>query len=180
MSQDPKAEIWQWLDEVVIGLNLCPFAKKPRSNQQIKVVVSKQRKNKALMKEFIDELNSLAVTSPAETDTTVFAISHHLYDFYDYLDFLESAQEQLELLGFEGKFQLASFHPNYCFEGAEIDDRENLTNRSPYPIIHIIREDSMAKVLQKYPEPEAIPEVNIAKVESLSDAEVQQLFPYLK
>lgn len=176
---NPELEIWRWLDDVVIGLNLCPFAKKPRSNQQIKVVVSQQRKNKALLNAFVQELELLAKTPPEQTDTTVFAASHHLYDFYDYLDFLDLAQTKLEQLGFEGQFQLASFHPDYCFEGAAPQDRENLTNRSPYPIVHIIREDSMAKVLAKYPNPESIPEVNIEKVESLSDTEVSNLFPYL-
>jgi len=179
MTDSIEQEVWHWLDKVVIGLNLCPFAKKPRANQQIRLYVSDSRKNKALLKEFEQELQYLQKIPSEQTDTSLFIIGNHLYDFYDYLDFLDAAQFKLENLGLEGIFQLASFHPNYVFEGTEPDDRENLTNRAPYPIIHIIREDSMAKVLSKYPSPEAIPEINIKTIQELDEAEIKKLFPHL-
>mgnify|MGYP000049764855 FL=1 len=172
-----EQQIWQWLDQVVIGLNLCPFAKKPRANQQIRLVLNESRKNKALLQAFEQELHYLMATPAEHTDTTLFAITHHLYDFYDYLDFLDLAQTRLEQGGFEGQLQLASFHPDYVFDGTEFEDRENFTNRAPVPIIHIIREDSMAKVLAKYPNPEAIPENNIQCMEKLSKEQLSRMFP---
>jgi len=174
-----EQQIWQWLDRVVIGLNLCPFAKKPRAKDQIRLVITESRKDKVLLKEFEQELHYLVATPAEQTDTTLFAITHHLYDFYDYLDFLDQAQAKLEQCGLEGKLQLASFHPDYVFEGTEYDDRENFTNRAPVPIVHIIREDSMAKVLAKYPNPEAIPDNNIKCMAGLSLEQLRQLFPYL-
>ena len=173
-----EQDIWQWLDRVVIGLNLCPFAKKPRANLQIRLALCEQRKTKALLNEFERELLWLKDTPAEQTDTSLFATPYALYDFYDYLDLLDLAQGKLAELGLEGVFQLASFHPDYVFEGTEPGDRENLTNQAPVPIIHIIREASMAKVLEKYPQPEAIPENNIRRVEALTDNEVQNLFPH--
>jgi len=179
MENSVEQEVWQWLDNVVIGLNLCPFAKKPRANNQIRLCVSESRKNKTLLGEFEQELVRLQQTSPDDKDTSLFIVSNHLYDFYDYLDFLDAAQLKLENLELEGVFQLASFHPDYVFEGTQPEDRENLTNRAPYPIIHIIREDSMAKVLEKFPNPESIPEINIKTIENLNEVEIKELFPHL-
>lgn len=174
-----EADVWQWLDSVVIGLNLCPFAKKPRTQQQIELHVSNKPSMVAISEDFEKALLKLSKTAAEQTDTTVFVIPHLLEDFYVYLDFLDSANTINSDLGFEGVFQLASFHPDYQFDGAEADARENLTNRAPYPIIHIIREDSMSRVLKQYPDPELIPERNMEKMEQLTTDEVNQLFPYL-
>ncbi len=174
-----ETEVWQWLDSVVIGLNLCPFAKKPRTQQQIELYVSNKPSMVAISEDFEKALLKLSKTPAEQTDTTVFVIPHLLEDFYVYLDFLDSANTINSDLGFDGVFQLASFHPDYQFDGAEADARENLTNRAPYPIIHIIREDSMSRVLKQYPDPELIPERNMDKMEQLTTDEVNQLFPYL-
>ena len=168
--------IYQWLDSVVIGLNLCPFAKKPRAQNQIRLSIATSADTNTLLDLFIEEMTLLANTPAAETDTTLFAIPVGLEQFDDYLGFLDVCQMTLENFGYEGKFQLASFHPNYQFDGTEVNDRENYTNRSPVPIIHLIREDSMSRVLKQYPNSEAIPERNIEVVESLTEQQMKTLF----
>ena len=174
--QTLEDRIYQWLDDVVIGLNLCPFAKKPRSQQQIKLTVCDTSDSQQQLEEFITEMDWLANTPAEQTDTTWFAIANGLEGFESYLSFLDICQMALENFGYEGKFQLASFHPDYQFEGTELNDRENFTNRAPVPIIHLIREDSMTRVLKQYPNPEAIPERNIETVESLSSQQIAELF----
>lgn len=171
-----EQQIWQWLDDVVIGLNLCPFAKKPRVNQQIRLKVCDARKDKAVIKEFSQELDLLIATPAQQMDTTMLVLSNHCYDFYDYLDVLDKCQLQIQQRGLEGEYQLASFHPEYLFDGTEPDDRENYTNRAPYPIIHILREDSMTKAVSKFPNPESIPGNNIHTLETLPELKFQRLF----
>ena len=174
-----EQQVWQWLDDVVIGLNLCPFAKKPRINQQIKVFISNARSDEALINDFMDELEFIRDVDPEVTDTCVFVIPNMLSDFDSYLNYLALANMTVQQMGLEGEFQLASFHPKYQFEDTEPDDKENLTNTSPYPVIHIIREATVEKVLKLYPNPELIPENNINRVEALTDEEVNKLYPFL-
>ena len=175
-----EQSLWQWLDDAVIGLNLCPFAKKPRKNQQIKLLISNAETDEILLTEFMDELQFIAQVDPKDKDTSLFAVANGLKEFDDYLNFLAIANMALQQLGLEGQFQLASFHPNYQFEGTNMNDRENLTNRAPCPIIHIIREATVEKVLKVYPNPEQIPDNNIKCVERLSENEVTRLFPFLQ
>lgn len=172
--------VYQWLDDVVIGLNLCPFAKKPRAQSQIKVCFSNTQNTSILLDEFINELTFLHETSADDTDTTLFVMLEAGKEFSAYLDFLDIAQMTLENFGFDGVFQLASFHPEYQFDGTEPSDRENYTNRSPAPIIHIIRESSMTRALKQYPNPELIPERNIEVIEGLSDSQISTLFPAIQ
>ncbi len=174
-----EQSVRQWLEDVVIGLNLCPFAAKPNRNKQIKVFVSEATTEEALLADILVELTLLDTTPPSELETTLVAIPNFLHDFFDYNQFLDWVDALLKQQDWQGIYQIASFHPNYCFGGADEDDTENLTNRSPYPVIHLIREESMERVLKHYPNPEAIPDINIDRVESLSDAEKRKLFPYL-
>lgn len=174
-----EQQVWHWVDEVVIGLNLCPFAKKPRINQQIKVFISEAKDDNDLVNEFMQELEWIKQVDPNNTDTSLFVIPYALFDFEDYLDFLSLANILLQQLGLEGQFQLASFHPNYQFDGTEIQDQENLTNTAPFPIIHIIREATVERVLKVYPNPELIPDNNIERVLALTEQEIQQLYPFI-
>lgn len=176
---DAESQVWQWLDDVVIGLNLCPFAKKPRQKQQIKVRICDADNDQQLITDFMDELEFIRQVDANETDTSVFVITNLLADFDRYLDYLALANMTISQMGLEGDFQLASFHPQYQFEGTLPSDKENLTNTAPFPIIHIIREATVEKVLKLYPNPELIPEHNINRVEALSDDEVQRLYPFL-
>ena len=173
-----ESQVWQWLDKAVIGLNLCPFAKKPRANNQIKLVISQADNSNDLTNELLTELDFLTNTPVEQTDTTVIVIPQFLTDFSDYLHMLDVADMLIDQMGYRGTFQLASFHPNYQFDGTEADDAENLTNTAPYPILHLIREDSMEKVLSKYPDPESIPVNNIKTVESLTEKEMGEIYGF--
>lgn len=172
-------EVGDWLNDVVIGLNLCPFAAKPMRNRQIKTFVSHAETEETLLQDILEQLLELDSTSSEKIDTTLVVVPNMLSDFYDYNLFIDWIEALLRQQNWQGIFQLATFHPNYCFGGTDPEDAENLTNRSPYPIFHLLREDSMEKVLKHYPDPESIPDKNIERVESLSESEKQQLFPYL-
>ena len=177
--QKIEQEVQQWLEDVVIGLNLCPFAAKPNRNKQIKVFVSEATTEEVLLEDVLQELMNLDSKTAEELETTLVAIPNMLEDFMDYNLFLDWIDALIKQQEWEGTFQIATFHPNYCFGGAEPEDDENLTNRSPYPVLHLIREESMAKILKHYPNPEAIPDINIARVEALSPEERRKFFPYL-
>ncbi|HCG5272700.1 TPA: DUF1415 domain-containing protein [Vibrio parahaemolyticus] len=172
-------QVEQWLNDVVIGLNLCPFAAKPQRNKQIKIFVSEATQEEALLEDILLQLIELSTTEPEKLETTLVVVPNVLQDFWDYnfcIDWVEGLIKQQD---WEGIFQVATFHPDYCFGGAAPEDDENLTNRSPYPIFHLIREESMEKVLKHYPDPESIPDTNIARVSALSEEERKELFPYL-
>lgn len=172
-------QVNQWLNDVVIGLNLCPFAAKPQRNKQIKIYVSEASQEEALLEDILTQLMELDSTTAEELETTLVVVPNMLSDFYDYNLFIDWVEALIRQQNWEGVFQLATFHPDYCFGGTDPEDDENLTNRSPYPVFHLIREESMEKVLKHYPNPEAIPDTNIARVESLTDEEKHKLFPYL-
>ncbi|MGF1776336.1 DUF1415 domain-containing protein [Vibrio nomapromontoriensis] len=174
-----EGQVQQWLKEVVIGLNLCPFAAKPERNKQIKTFVSLANKEEGLLEDILGELMLLEQTEPEDLETTLVVVPNMLDDFMDYNFFIDWVEALIKQNDWEGIYQVATFHPNYCFGGAEPEDAENLTNRSPYPIFHLIREASMAKVLKHYPDPDAIPDNNIARVNGLSEVERKKLFPYL-
>jgi hypothetical protein len=169
----------QWLDDVVIGLNLCPFARKPRRAGQVRFVVSEAEREEELLLDIERELNLLDVKSTDELETTLVVVPNFLSDFWDYNQFIEWVEALVKRSGWEGVYQIATFHPDYCFAGTEPEAPENLTNRSPYPIFHLIREASMEAVLERYPDPESIPENNMARVSGLTEAEKRKLFPYL-
>ncbi|MFW1468299.1 DUF1415 domain-containing protein [Vibrio parahaemolyticus] len=172
-------QVDQWLNDVVIGLNLCPFAAKPQRNKQVKIFVSEATQEEALLEDILLQLIELSTTEPEKLETTLVVVPNMLQDFWDYnfcIDWVEGLIKQQD---WEGIFQVATFHPDYCFGGAAPEDDENLTNRSPYPIFHLIREESMEKVLKHYPDPESIPDTNIARVSALSEEERKKLFPYL-
>lgn len=174
-----ESQVEQWLIDVVIGLNLCPFAAKPQRNEQIRIFVSDAQVEEALLEDVFQEFTRLVQTDVKELETTLVVIPKMLSDFDNYNFFLDWIDALLKQEQWEGIFQVATFHPDYCFAGASPDDAENLTNRAPYPVLHLIREDSMAKAVKHYPNPEAIPDTNIARVEALTEQEKQQLFPYL-
>ena len=172
-------QVDQWLNDVVIGLNLCPFAAKPQRNKQIKIFVSEASQEEALLEDILLQLIELSNTEPEKLETTLVVVPNMLQDFWDYNFFIDWVEGLIKQQDWEGIFQVATFHPDYCFGGAEPEDDENLTNRSPYPVFHLIREESMEKVLKHYPAPESIPDTNIARVSALSEEERQKLFPYL-
>lgn len=179
MDEQIITDIQHWLDEVVIGLNLCPFAARPRREGRVRIAVSHARDDEALLADLQAELERLADTPAAELETTLLAIPDMLEDFADYNDFLDAVDLWMEHMGWDGELQVASFHPDYQFADTAADDAGNLTNRSPWPLLHIIREDSLEEAIAHYPDVEGIPARNIARVTALGADERARLFPWL-
>jgi len=161
------ADTQRWLEKVVIGLNLCPFAKAVYVKQQIRYVVSEARTPEALLEELITELQTLAAADPAELDTTLLIHPAVLNDFLDFNDFLDIADAAVDQLGLAGELQVASFHPRYQFAGTEVDDAGNYTNRSPYPTLHLLREASIDRAVAAFPDASEIFERNIETMRRL-------------
>ncbi|WP_041759044.1 DUF1415 domain-containing protein [Paraburkholderia phytofirmans] len=149
-----------WLTEAVIGLNLCPFAKAVHVKEQIRYAVSDAVDMEGVLTDLETELQTLVAADPDAVDTTLLIVPQALGDFLDYNDCLFFAERMLKQLRLEGVVQIASFHPFYQFEGSEPDDIENYTNRAPYPILHLLREDSIERAVQAFPDAEEIYERN--------------------
>lgn len=161
------ADVRRWLERAVIGLNLCPFAKAVYVKQQVRIVVSDASTERALLEQLGEELALLRDT-PAETvDTTLLVHPQVLGDFLDYNDFLDDADGLVEAMDLDGVLQVASFHPDYRFADTAPDDAGNLTNRAPWPILHLLREDSIDRAVAAYPDPNGIIERNIATMREL-------------
>lgn len=169
-----------WLERAVIGLNLCPFAKAPFSKGQIRYVVSAAQTPDALLQDLIRELEVLAEANPEKIETTLLIHPHTLNDFMDYNDFIEVADETVEELDLGGILQVASFHPDYQFADTGPDDISNYTNRSPFPTLHLLREESIDKAVEAFPEAEMIYEKNIDTMIRLGQEGWDKLFPEQK
>ncbi|HEV7783967.1 MAG TPA: DUF1415 domain-containing protein [Thermoanaerobaculia bacterium] len=156
-----------WLEKAVIGLELCPFAKAVYGKDQIRYVVSRTKSPAALLAELKAELQALAAADPAEIDTTLLIHPHVLEDFLEYNEFLGIADAAAAGLELEGVLQIASFHPRYQFAGSDADDMSNYTNRSPYPMLHLLREESVDRAVTAFPEAAEIYERNIATLRRL-------------
>ena len=163
----PIEQTRHWLEQAVIGLNLCPFAKAVHTKGQIRWVESSATDVQGLMADLVHELQLLAAADPEAVDTTLLVHPQVLGDFLDYNDFLDLADAALEELGLIGALQIASFHPQYQFEGTEPDDVENLSNRSPHPTLHLLREDSVERAVAAFPDAESIYEKNIETLRAL-------------
>ena len=172
MTDDRRviAETRAWVDRAVIGLNLCPFAKAPQVKGLVRYAASAATDPAALLADLITELERLAESKPEKLETTLLIHPGVLADFADYNDFLEVAEDTVAELDLEGVIQVASFHPNYQFDGSEADDIGNATNRSPYPSLHLIREESIDRAVEAFPDAETIYETNIATLEKLGAA----------
>lgn len=159
-----------WLVRAVIGLNLCPFAKAVHARGQIRYVVSAARDMEGALTELEAQLKWLADADPAEVDTTLLIIPHALGEFLEFNDCVFFAERLVAQLGLQGILQVASFHPDYRFEGSEPDDIENYTNRAPYPILHLLREASLTRAVDAFPDAEGIYERNIETMRRLGHA----------
>ncbi len=164
-----------WLEEAVIGLNLCPFAKAVYVKNQVRLVVSQARHADDLLEELDRELDLLMATPADEIDTTLLIHPTLFDDFLDFNDFLEVAEGVVDEHGLDGVIQLASFHPHYQFEGTGPDDMGNYTNRAPFAMLHLLREASVERAVEAFPEAEAIFAQNIATLEQLGIAGWQAL-----
>jgi len=156
-----------WLTEIVIGLELCPFAKPVHVKGQIRYVVSSAEEPEALLQDLLNELHGLADADPAAVDTTLLIHPRALADFLEYNDFLSVAEFAVEDLGLLGKVQIASFHPGYLYAGNAADDLANYVTRSPYPMLHLLREESVDRAVSVFPDASQIVDKNIKTLRSL-------------
>lgn len=150
-----------WVVKAVIGLNLCPFAKAVHVNERIRYVVSDAAAPEALLQDLARELLALNRADPEEVDTTLLIHPGVLTDFLDFNDFLDAADALVDELQLDGILQIADFHPGYQFEGSAPDDIANYSNRSPYPTLHLLREDSITRAVESMPDTAAIFEGNL-------------------
>ena len=157
----------QWLEKAVIGLNLCPFAKAPHVKNLVRISVSQARHLDGFLEDLDRELQLLGDTPADELETTLLVHPTLFPDFDTFNQMLDIADAAVVDNGLEGIIQIAPFHPDFQFEGTDSDDIGNYTNRSPYPTLHLIREDSIAKAAQAFPDASAIFERNIALLEKM-------------
>jgi hypothetical protein len=165
-----------WLEKAVIGLQLCPFAASPYLNDRVHYCVSTQRSSTGLLDELSHELQALQDADPLECETTLLIHPQTLTDFDEYNDFLDECDAAIDALDLEGELQVASFHPLYRFAGTGAQDIENYTNRSPYPMLHLLREASIARAVTSFPGIEDVGSKNIETLRRLGHAGWQRLW----
>jgi len=159
-----------WLERAVIGLNLCPFAKSVHVKGQVHYVVSRAQNAPEFLVDLIDELKGLIASEPSARDTTLLIAPDCLADFLDFNDFLAEADQALVDLELDGVLQIANLHPDYQFADTRADDITNFTNRSPYPTLHLLREDSIDRAVDAFPDAESIFERNMETMERIGAA----------
>ena len=167
-----ESHIRAWLKEFVIGLNLCPCARPLLGADNLRIAVCEETAPVLLRRAYLLELDLLQNSTEQEIATSLLAFPHALGDFQDYLQFLDQAQDLLVESGLEGLVQLASFHPQYLFEGEQESAASHYSNRAPYPLIHLLREDMLSRVLEDFADPDQIPDRNI---QTLDDIGVEEL-----
>jgi hypothetical protein len=162
----------RWVAAVVVGLNLCPFARRVADAGRVRYVVTAAADREGLLAALAAELRQLSVAPRADVETTLLIHPRALADFRDYNDFLADADRQVRDVGLRGEIQVAGFHPGYTFAGTAADAVENYTNRSPYPMLHLLREVSVTEVAGDPAALAAIPERNVRTLRALGRAEV--------
>ena len=159
-----------WVQRIVVGLNLCPFAKAPLAKGQVRFVVCEAHDAAGLLDALVTQMHALAQADAAVLETTLVIHPNVLRDFAGFNEFLDRAEAALDDLGYEGVLQVASFHPDYQFAGTDTSDLGNATNRSPYPTLHLLREASVERAVEAIPEAGSIYEANIETLEALGAA----------
>lgn len=163
-----------WFEKSVLGLNLCPFAAKPYNKGAIQFELSQAADDENCLLDLVINLQKLE--HQVETETLVLICPYHLSSFDDYNQFLNLVDDLLDKQGWSGIFQVASFHPDYVFEDCDTDDRANWTNRSPYPLLHLIREDSISRAVVSFTDINEVPARNIKRLRSLNDEQMSEIF----
>ena len=166
--------VHHWVETLVVGLNLCPFAKRELINNRVRFTVTEATTEQQLLATLQAELELL--NNDQSVETTLLIHPDVLQDFYDYNEFLDYADGLLIQMELDGVYQIASFHPNYQFADTEPDDVENYSNRSPYPLLHLIREQSLERAIANYPDSDQIPQRNVELLKSLGRKKMQALF----
>lgn len=173
-----KQHVQIWFEQVVLGLNLCPFAHIPAKQGRVRFSVLNEDSEQALLKVLEKELIMLRTSEPQILETTVIIAPKGFEDFYYYMSVVDYVERWLSQNGWQGEVQVASFHPEYQFAGTQRGDIENLTNCAPYPLFHLIREASLTAVIDGGADTQSIPERNIKRITALTQEELKQLFPY--
>lgn len=166
-ARQVAADTQRWVDKAVIGLNLCPFAKAVQIKGQVRYAVSDATDEEGVLADLEAELMLISETDPEKIDTTLLILPEALHDFYEFNDFGDLCDRLLKRMRLVGELQVATFHPAFQFADTDPDDISNYTNRSPYPILHILREDSIDRAVEAFPEAETIYEKNIETLENL-------------
>jgi uncharacterized protein len=169
----------KWIETFVLNLNLCPFARHPYRNDKIRYVVFEGNDLKELGNFVVKEFDLMTETAPSVLETSIIILQDALPDFREYLDIFYAMEDLLADMDLEGVLQLASFHPDYMFEETEPTDAENYTNRSPYPLIHILREDSITRSIEAFPEVGDIIEQNQDTMNKIGLTKLKQMFDEL-
>ncbi len=164
----------RWFEQAVLGLNLCPFAHRPYQQSRIHFELTVARDDSSCLSDLYLYLREL--DQHPEIETLIMICPYHLEHFADYNQFLSLADQLLDQEGWSGVYQIASFHPDYQFADAPAADKANWTNRSPYPLFHLIRESMVTEALQSHPDPQSIPERNIDTLRKLNDDRMKQIF----
>ena len=162
-----EQQIRAWLEQIVVGLNLCPFAAPVVSSEGLRIKICDATDIDTIMQSFLSELDLIQSTLESDIATTLLVIPNALKDFEEYLDVIDLAEELLSEVGLEGVIQLASFHPSYQFADEPAESASHFSNRSPYPLIHFLREEMVASALQNYANPEEIPTRNIKTLQAI-------------
>lgn len=178
MSQNPEQQTRCWLENIIIKLNFCPFANRELINQRIRFATDESSQIEAALQRLAIELEFLQQHSDCETSLLIF--SHGFSEFDDFLDLIDIANQLIEELNYQGIFQLAHFHPDYCFEGETADDAANFTNRSPFPTLHLLREQSLQQAIDSHPDTSSIPETNIKLARAQGFDKMQALLNHCK
>jgi len=162
-----------WIDDVIVALNFCPFARRELDRDSVRFKVIRENSLEQYLHALIDEC--ILLDQDPETETSLLILPQDFAAFDTFLDLLEMANALLVEQGYIGIYQLASFHPDYCFANVPANDAANYTNRSPVPLLHLIRESSIERAVANYPQPEQIPERNMALARDKGTAEMQAL-----
>lgn len=163
----------RWVDEFVIKLNFCPFAKREMDRGAVRIQASNAQSVEDALTELMLEIDAL--NSDSAIETTLLVFPSFLADFFEYLDFVDLAEKVLHLNDYEGIYQLATFHPDYCFADARPDDVTNYTNRSPFPMLHLLREEQIEKAIEYYGDTDNIPEINMSCLRQLGLDKVKEM-----
>ena len=172
-DSDIIGSVRRWVESFVVDMNLCPFAKRELIKNRVRFALTAAKTEEELLIALQAELELL--DSDASIETTLLIHAKVLQDFYDYNQFLNYADKLLRQLDLEGVYQIASFHPDYQFGGTEPNDVENFTNRAPYPLLHILREESLERAIAEYPDVEKIPERNITLMKNMGEKQLRQV-----
>ncbi len=175
MVMEPEVQlVHKWITEVVVGLNFCPFAARPLKTGKIHFSINKGATLKSALETFAEVCSMLDEND--EMETAIVILPEGFVSFNDYLYLVDCCEQLIVKEGYEGTYQVASFHPEYVFQGSVENDPANYTNRSPYPLLHLLREEMLENALEKYPHPEKIPENNIEMTRKLGLEHMKSLF----